>query len=56
MESGRWAGLTVGKVMCHVGVSHSLSCMAVYNRWTGLVDWTGGLDYDTYVCASSPNN
>ena len=21
--------------------------MAVYNRWTGLVDWTSGLDYWT---------
>ena len=23
------------------------SCRAVYNRWTGLVDWTSGLDYWT---------
>ena len=26
--------------------------MAVYNRWTGLVDWTSGLDYWTHLFTS----
>ena len=26
---------------------HHACIMAVYNHWTGLVDWTGGLDWWT---------
>ena len=27
--------------------------MAVYNHWTGLVDWTGGLDWLTDIKKAS---
>ena len=35
-------GLSV-HVSCHLVIKYSLG-EVVYNHWTGLVDWTGGLD------------
>ena len=32
------------------------SCMAVNNHWTGLVDWTTGLDYWTGQIYHKSNN
>ena len=33
-------------VSCHLVIKYSLG-EVVYNHWTGLVDWTGGLDWWT---------
>jgi len=30
------------------------SMMAVYNHWTGLVDWTGGLPLKIYTLLTRP--
>ena len=34
------------ELMANFSVEH---LTAVYNRWTGLVDWTSGLDYWTHL-------
>ena len=38
--------MAANSLYCETGWLHDI-IKAVYNRWTGLVDWTSGLDYWT---------
>ena len=42
-------GQATAKMDSHTTSAHLVILVVVYNHWTGLVDWTSGLDYWTQV-------